>query len=462
MTTLFSRALLLTLISVGIGGGYAQSPIDNYGISLPNYTGKDLPIPDVFPDDVPFPDFVPEYMKNTVGRLPDGGLSRRLSGANSRAGARLLERAAQALHPHENRQRYPKLAEMVDVVSAYLMNDDVQSAEELAAQVGGDGLGNLHAAWRSLMERRLRAFGRQLPCMPSVQFPEKDAEQNRPWSFWANVDMDRYHVDSREHTPGYRLRSYGGTVGAAMVASESLTLGLSVSGGHGRLRSVGGYTDMQGELDSLFVSAYALWQSGRWQHRLTGCVGVAELSFDRSVYMPTGYAVHGSTHGRGVGLFYELSRDFVIAAEPGDCMSWCPFANVSYLFTRLGGCTESGGDAALQLADSRSSNGIFGLGVRLRSVFTQSGFGSPFAVDIRVQGKAVAGPRRGEAEVSLPGVPGSVTTYGADPGAVGVEFGMGFNLPLRAGHGALFADGAAFWEPHGWAIGGVLGYLCPF
>ena len=101
-----------------------------------------------------------------------------------------------------------------------------------------------------------------------------------------------------------------------MVASESLTLGLSVSGGHGRLRSVGGYTDMQGEPDSLFVSAYALWQSGRWQHRLTGCVGV--------------------------------------------------------------------------------------------------------------------------------------------------EFGMEFNLPLRAGHGALFADGAAFWEPHGWAIGGVLGYLCPF
>lgn len=73
MTTLFSRALLLTLISVGIGSGYAQSPIDNYGISLPNYTGKDLPIPDVFTDVVPSPDFVPEYMQNTLGACPKVG-----------------------------------------------------------------------------------------------------------------------------------------------------------------------------------------------------------------------------------------------------------------------------------------------------------------------------------------------------------------------------------------------------
>lgn len=463
MTTPFSRLLVPTVFGFVVGSGYAQSPADDYGISLPNDMSGELPIPDEFPVEAPLPTFTPEYMHETVGTLPESGLPSRLNSHNSRSGAELLEHAARVLMPQENRNQYPKLAEMIDVVGVYLMNDDVKSAESLTAQIGGAGLGNLHGAWRSQVERHLRNFGQRLPYCLAAQRREKSADsQSRPCAFWANAELGTYRVDSDDFAPGCRLRSCGGTVGAAMPMSESLTLGLALSGRNGRLSSDTDYTDLKADLDSVFVSAFVLWQSGRWQHRVTGCMGIADVSFERSVYMPTGYATKGDTDGLGLGICYEVTRDYVISSEPGDCMSWHPFANVSYTFTRLAGCTENGGDAALKLAADSSSNVIFGLGARLRNVVDESGFGAPFAVDIRLQGLAVAGPRRGEAEVSLRGVNHAVVTHGADPGAVGAEFGLGINLPLRSGHGAVFADCSVYWGSNGGAVSGVLGYGSSF
>lgn len=467
MTTLFSCALLLTLISVGIGGGYAQSPIDNYGISLPNYTGQELPIPDVFPDDVPVPDFTPDYIQGTVGGLPDGGVAQQLCGHNARSGGVLLDEAARVLCPSDNRAQYPNLAEMLDVVSAYLLNEDYQSADALSAQVGGAGIGNLQAAWQGRVERHLRALRRHQPCVLAALrrepgTAEAPLEPYKPCILWVNGELDHYRLKGEVHTPGYRLRSYGGTIGGAWSVGGSLTLGIALSGGHGKLTSDGGYTDLRGDMDCAFMSAFALWQSGRWQHGISCCIGVADVNFDRNVYMPIGYAAHGSTDGVGAGICYELSRDYVIFAEGGDSMSWHPFADVSCIFSRLASCSERGGDAALQIDDMTRSNAFFGLGVRLRNVFENSGFGAPFVVDVRLQTRAVLGSRRGKAEVALPGVDYAVTTHGVDPGAISGELGIGLSLPLRREQGALFADCAVIRGRESVSIGGVAGYCYRF
>ncbi len=404
----------------------------------------------------------------TLDSFNNGFYAAHVQSSNGRAGADLLDQAFADLDPQEYRADYPELARVLDMMDAYILSGNDGAADRLAANVAGSGVANLSSAWRGQMERQLRAirnrmtsFQGGMPCCP----PDPKAPISNPlrYTFWANAEMDYQHQSSEGSLPGYKLRSIGGTAGFAMLAAEELTIGAAFTGMGGRLSSKGYGSDASGDLDAYYANIFMRKDTGCVQHSLIGSVGWADITFKRRVGMPdAGYATRGTTDGLAFGVMYEVARSYRISEDALKSAWWQPVFNVSYVHSKVDAYTESGSDAALRVGKQDSNNVIFGIGARMQGIVGEGIFNTPAMMEARILGKGIAGGRRGKADVSIPGVAGSSTVRGAESSAMGVELGVGFNIPLGRDYGALITDFTAEFYQDQSSVNGVLGYRLDF
>lgn len=404
----------------------------------------------------------------TLDTVDNGYYARNTFSPNGRAGARLLDRVFGNIDPQADPTRSPDLAAVLDAMDAYLGAGNRGAADALAANVAGAGLANLNTALRGQVERQLRAIRNRItsmqggmPCYP----PDPKAPMAEPlrYTLWANAEIDYQNLRGENQLPGFKLHSIGGTAGVTMLAAPELTVGAAFTGMAGRLSSKGYGTNASGDLDAYYASIFMRKDSGCVQHSLIGTVGWADFNFKRRVNFPGGgYATRGTTDGLGLGIMYEVARTYKLSEDSIKSAWWQPVFNVSYVHSKVDGFTETGSDAALSVGKQDSNNVIFGLGARMQGIVGEQFLNTPAVMEARVLGKAIAGGRRGKANVSIPGVDVSSTVRGSESSAFGVELGIGFNIPLGKEYGAIITDFTAEFYQDQTSVNGVLGYRLDF
>ena len=360
------------------------------------------------------------------------------------------------------------LARILDAMDSYLADGDTRSADALAANVVGSGIANLNAAWRGQMERQMRAIRNRMtsmqggmPCYPPD--PKAPREDYLPYTLWANAEIDYQNQSGENALPGYKLHSIGGTAGATMLAANDLTVGAAFTGMAGRLSSKGYGSNASGDLDAYYANLFMRMDTGCWQHSLIGTAGWADITFKRRVALPGGgYSTRGTTDGLGLGFMYEVARTYKLSEDWLKSAWWQPVFNLTYVHSKVDSYTETGSDAALRVGNQSSNNVIFGFGARMQGIVGEQWLNTPAIMEARILGKAITGSRRGKADVSIAGLPGSTTVRGAEPSAMGIELGMGFNIPIGSNWGSIITDVTAEFYQDLTSVNGTLGYRIDF
>ena len=272
---------------------------------------------------------------------------------------------------------------------------------------------------------------------------------------WINAEGDSREMGEDGTLGGYKLNSYGGTVGFDVDIEPTLTAGMALTAMYGDLDATG--TDKAtGNLDSYYVSAFARYCGSAWTHTFVGTIGMGDISLDRTV---NGSQVKGETDSMSFGLMYEVGRVYAMDEDGTTCLQ--PVFNVTWKHTTVDAYTEKGGDVALSVDEQSLDTITFGLGARLQTVVGESMYNRTSIFECRLLAKADAGDTEGTSKVAL----GSSATHEVksnEMGAIGIEVGAGLTIPLGDEGSSIFMDASAEIRSDYTDVNGTVGYRVNF
>lgn len=350
----------------------------------------------------------------------------------------------------------------LDAAVYHALNDAGNKAEanRLLAAAAGAGTATMGIAFSSDVERQLRAIRNRTTTMGV------DAgvvhEEMPYFNAWINAEGDYRRMESKESSldGGYKLNSWGGTVGFDVDATPGLTFGLALTAMYGDFTAEAA-DQLEGDLDTYYISAFARYSRSSWVHTFVATVGRADVSMERTVNYGTGsYKMEDETNGSAFGLMYEAGYTVALDEDASVCLQ--PVFNVAYRHAELGNYSETGSDAGLSVGDQTMDVVTFGLGARLQAAVGESLYNRTSILEARALLKADAGDRRSEADVALLSGGPAATVRSAEQGAVGGEFGAGLTIPVGQDSGALFFDASVELRADYANVNGTLGYRINF
>ena len=290
---------------------------------------------------------------------------------------------------------------------------------------------------------------------------------------YVNEDMPYFHMwmqgtgsyaklDTKGDESGYKLTTWGGTVGMDVDLSDRFTLGAAFTANYGSLSASAADT-ADGDLDSYYVNLFARYQSRNWSHLLVLTGGWNDAKLTRTVDYGTGsYQGYGSTTGAGFGAMYELAYDIPLNEDKSVVLQ--PLFNASIVTTRMDGYRESGsaGNAGLRVEDQELTTGALAVGARLSGLVGSNIFGREALGEVRVNVSQDMGDRRGQANVGFLADPGYTRpVYGAKVGSTAFQAGVGLSVPVGY-QGVIFMEGNADIRSGSSSLNGSIGYRYNF
>lgn len=388
--------------------------------------------------------------RNTVyytSKLADKGTS-----DNGKAGLAMADEALLSANP-QGASSTGDLAAVLDQLDTMVATGNKAGADELGASLAGASTAVLGMAAMGDVDRQLRAIRNRTTTMGVDQ---SVVNADMPYfNAWINAEGDSREMGDDGTLGGYKLNSYGGTVGFDVDIEPTLTAGMALTAMYGDLDATG--TDKAtGNLDSYYVSAFARYCGSAWTHTFVGTIGMGDISLDRTV---NGAQVKGETDSMSFGLMYEVGRVYAMDEDGTTCLQ--PVFNVTWKHTTVDAYTEKGGDVALSV-DEQSLNTItFGLGARLQAVVGESMYNRTSIFECRLLAKADAGDTEGTSKVAL----GSSATHEVksnEMGAIGIEVGAGLTIPLGDEGSSIFMDASAEIRADYTDVNGTVGYRVNF
>ena len=375
---------------------------------------------------------------------------------NAQAGAGMLDDALL----HSNPQVTNPGGDLAAVMNALELGDvPKHRVEQVMAAMSGASHAALGAAWSHDVDRQLRAIRNRTSQMGLA---ECEVHEDLPYvNAWINAEGDYHKLDSDGLMPGYKMSSWGGTVGFDVDCTPRFTFGAAVTAMSGDFTACS--EDMaKGDLDRMYVSVFGRYSRRAWTHTLVFTYGSADTKIDRTVDFVTGrYDGTTESDGSAWGLMYELG--YVAALNEGATVCLQPIVNVSYRQSKLNGATETGGsDAALETGDAEAKLFTAAVGARLQSTMGTNIYNRASLFEGRVLFKFETGDRAVDARNSFVGVPGGRTVKGAEAGLFGVEVGAGISIPLAESAGALFLDVTGEFRSNYTEFNGTVGYRFNF
>ena len=362
---------------------------------------------------------------------------------NARAGAELIwdvtdQRSAGWKHIQANPQG--DLYGLADAVrAAYEAGPDAMAgmASALAAAAGASTAA-LSSALSQDVQRQLNAIRNR----SSMSEPANGTPAAPNFHLWLTGETSYHKMEADGFAPGYTLNGWGGSVGVDVDLSSRSSVGVALSAMYNDLKTSsadGG----KGDMDTTYLSAYARTTRGAWTHTFVASVGTADVTLERSVSygLLSGYKTHGSTDGYAAGMMYEVGYSYALNAAATTLVQ--PVFNVQYSHTSLSGYTETGSDAALRVDGMEQNALTLGLGARLQTAMGENAFNRVALFEARAMLKADLGDRSGTANTAFANAGHRVEVESAEVGAMGLEVGVGFSLPLGQRSGAIFMDGTA-------------------
>jgi outer membrane autotransporter protein len=279
--------------------------------------------------------------------------------------------------------------------------------------------------------------------------------------FWIEGNGGYNHVRTQSDKGGYKLSTWGGTVGADLEAIKDLTLGLAFTANYGDLRATAA-DRTTGDLDSYYLNLFAHYQKNAWGHTLVLTGATTDADLDRTVDYGVGYyKTNGSTDGYGIGALYELTYDVALNDKGTSLLQ--PLFDASIVHTSLDGYTESdAGDAGLKVGKQDWTTASLAVGARWSGSFGTKTVGRTLFGELRTAVSQDFGDKQGKTAVALSGAPDfSQNVYGAKQGATAWQISGGLTLPVSQ-QGSVYANAGAEFRNDANSVRGNVGYRLAF
>ncbi|MCQ2364583.1 MAG: hypothetical protein MJ051_03405 [Akkermansia sp.] len=329
-----------------------------------------------------------------------------------------------------------------------------EQAESLATAVSGASVAAMGSALSGDVERQLKAIRNRTTVMGVNQ---SVINEEMPYlNAWVNAEGDYRDIAADGNMPGYKLSSWGGTVGFDVDCTPSFTCGLAATAMYGNF-DADGEDHATGNLDTYYVTAFGRYAKHRWTHTFVATAGMADTSLERTV---GGAKTKGDSDGTMFGGMYEVGYVFALDEDATTCLQ--PIVNVSYTHATLNGFEESGSDLALKTGDVEMNKLTVGLGARLQSVMGENFYNRSSIFEARALVKFDAGDRQGEVTNAFAKYAGKGNAKSVETGAVGTEFGVGVTVPVGSEAGNIFIDASAELRTDYVNVNGTVGYRVNF
>ena len=369
---------------------------------------------------------------------------------NGKAGLKLADAALLKLNPQADQS-----STLGKVLTALDTAPDSGAADELGAALAGAGSAVLSMAVSGDVDRQLKAIRNRTTTMGVDQ--DMVNEDMPYFNAWINAEGDMSELSENGTEGGYKLNSWGGTVGFDVDLCPSLTAGMAFTAMYGDLDVTGADT-ATGDLNTYYVSAFARYCDSAWTHTFVATAGKADLSLTRTLM---GMETEAEIDGMSFGLMYEVGRVFALNEDGSACLQ--PVFNVTWKHTTLDSYTEDGGDHALTVDEQTVDTVTLGLGARLQAVVGESMYNRTSIFEARVLAKADVGDRNGSADVALAALENDKQKVeSAEMGAFGLEAGAGLSIPLGEESGSIFMDASVELRSDYTNVNGTVGYRLNF
>ena len=372
---------------------------------------------------------------------------------NSAAGASLLWEA------RKNLDSDSQLAQFMNGVSTMISNGNLSEASRAMAAVSGSTVNALGTAQRDALRDQM-GWIRNRTTLMGVN-PAYVNDDLPRFHMWMEGTGSYAQLDTRGDESGYRLTTWGGTVGMDADLSDRITVGAAFTASYGDL-TASAADSADGHLDSYYASLFGRYQNKRWAHTLILTGGWNDAKLNRTVnYGEGSYGTQGSTSGWGFGAMYELTYDVYLNENRSSVLQ--PLFNASVVTTRMDGYEETGaGNAGLNVGRQDWTTGTLALGGRWMGLVGSNIFGREALAEIRVNAAQDLGDRRGETNVSLLGNPGfAQSVRGAKVGTTALQLGAGLSVPVGT-KGTIYVNGNADIRDGSSALNGSVGYRYDF
>ena len=344
------------------------------------------------------------------------------------------------------------LAKVLDQLDVLVASGNVAAADELGAALAGASTAVLGSAVSSDVERQLKAIRNRTTTMGVDQGV---IHHDMPYfNAWINAEGDHRELADNGTESGYKVNSWGGTVGFDVDIAPTFTAGMALTAMYGDLDATGA-DKASGDVDTYYVSAFARYCASAWTHTFVATAGLADVSLNRTLM---GEETKGETDGMSFGLMYEVGRVFALNEDSTACLQ--PVFNVTWRHTQLDGYTEKGSDLALNVDKQTMDTITFGMGARLQAVVGESMYNRTSILECRLLAKADVGDRQGSSEVTLAGT--TVEVDATEQGAIGLEAGAGLTIPLGDAGASLFMDASVELRADYTKVNGTVGYRVNF
>lgn len=327
-------------------------------------------------------------------------------------------------------------------LDSLIESGNLAAADNTMAAAAGASVTTLGIAFAADTQHRLNNIRDRISTLKLGTFGAPAADPGpsgrESLNFWVNAEESYLTLEQSGTAPGYRMTSWGGTVGIEISPRRDLSCGLAFSALYGDL-DTDAADAASGELDTSYISAFGQYRSGAWKHTLVASLGLADISLNRSVTHGLGsYRTSGDTDGLSLGFLYELTRD--ISLNGANTAILQPLVNFSYLHTQIDGYTERGSDAALSFGDQNLDSVNFGAGARVQALAGENLLNRNALFEARALAKFNAGDRQSTAGVSFARGFGQAAVESAAMGVFGMELGAGVTMPLGREAGSIFVD----------------------
>lgn len=370
---------------------------------------------------------------------------------NGQAGLSLANAALLNLNPQVTNPE-GALAAVLSEFDSIIDGTSSRTTDDLGAALAGASTAALGMAAHGDVDRQLQAIRNRTTTMGVDQSVVHD---DMPYfNAWINAEGSLSDLSNLGTEAGYKLNSWGGTVGFDVDFSPTFTAGMALTAMYGNL-SVTGADRADGELNSYYVSAFARYCASAWTHTFVATVGITDLELGRNVL---GYGVKGTTSGMSFGLMYEVGHVFALNEDATACLQ--PVFNITWRHTGVSGYHEKGSDVALNVDSQTLDTVTLGLGARMQAVVGESVYNRTSIFEARVLAKFDIGDRRSSTNVSLAGMEAGIES--AELGAIGLEAGAGLTIPLGDDGGNLFMDAAVEMRADYMNVNGTIGYRINF
>ncbi len=374
---------------------------------------------------------------------------------NGKAGASLLDNAY-TQHMTSINARKGDVKKALSYLEKLVVSGDNTKADETMAAVAGASTAVLGVASLGDIDRQLRTIRNRTTTMGVDQ---SVVNADMPYyNAWINAEGDHRELSDNGTEGGYKLNSWGGTVGFDVDLSPTLTAGMALTAMYGDLSTTGA-DSASGDMDSYYVSAFARYCASAWTHTFVATVGTSDMTLNRTVDLgDTSYKTKGDTSAMNFGVMYEVGRVFALNEDATSCLQ--PILNVAWRHTTVDAYTEKGSDAGLDVGEQTMDSITVALGARVQSVVGENLYNRTSIFECRAMVKMEAGDHQGSSEVELLGSTAEVKS--AEMGSVGVEAGAGITIPLGEAGESIFADASIEVYSGYTNVNGTVGYRINF